>query len=239
MFDKLKKLFSKGSQTEAAKSPSVDNSVEEPTVSSHGYELATEKNRTCPYCGGHKDKLELLCYYHEGDILWSDSRHELPQQAVPSLVQQCPHCGKYYISKAGGVLIKNTADFEFIDPVTWDYFKQSYWEFCKLEKDNIVDFNHRFRIWGSFNDEFRRPQNAPQPSEEDFAIFKDNALHLIEMQSPIIQAELYREIGMFDECLALLDSIQTEDEGAKGFMDAIANFANQKEVRPFGWEIND
>lgn len=36
-------------------------------------------NKVCPYCGGHKDKLELLCYYSNEGILWSDYRHVLPK----------------------------------------------------------------------------------------------------------------------------------------------------------------
>ena len=48
----------------------------------------TEETRTCPYCGGRKDKFELLCYYYNENIMWSDFRHLLPQVAVPSLVQK-------------------------------------------------------------------------------------------------------------------------------------------------------
>ena len=86
-------------------------------VQREGRELELDKNRICPYCGGHKDKLELLCYYSNDGIMWSDYRYILPQVAVPSLVQKYPHCGKYYIIKASHVLIKDTADFVFVDPV--------------------------------------------------------------------------------------------------------------------------
>ena len=216
------------------------NENDESEVSSEGYELTTDKDRICPYCGGHKAKLELLCYYHEGETLWSDYRNSLPRQAVPSLVQKCPHCGKHYIINAGGVLVEDTADFEWIDPVIWDYFKQSYWAFSELEKDHIVEFNHRFRIWGAYNDEFSRAQNSPEPSDEDIKIFKDNALHLMEFyDDPITKAELHREIGMFDECLKILASIEPESDGQKGYMDAITDFANRGETRPFGWTPND
>lgn len=38
-------------------------------VQREGRELELDKNRICPYCGGHKDKLELLCYYSNDGIM--------------------------------------------------------------------------------------------------------------------------------------------------------------------------
>lgn len=201
-------------------------------------ELASEDNRTCPFCGGHKDQLELLCYYSNEGIMWSDYRHVLPQMATPSLVQRCPRCGKYYISKASHVLIKDTADFEFIDPVGWDYFSQSYEEYAQLEKDNMVDFNHRLRMLGAYNDEFSRPQNPHIPTEQDIQIFKDNILHLMDyFPDPIDKAELYREIGWFDECFKQLEMVDDEgSESKRGYKEIIFRYAEEKENKPFGWE---
>ena len=169
--------------------------------------------------------------------MWSDYRHLLPQVAVPSLVQKCPHCGKNYIIKASHVLIKDTADFEFIDPVGWNYFSQSYEDYSKLEKDDVVDYNHRLRILGAFNDEFRRIQNPPVPTEQGLHIFKDNMLHLMEYFSdPLDRAEMYREIGLFKECFKQLDMVDDEgNESKRGYKETIFNFAKQGNVSPFGW----
>lgn len=198
----------------------------------------TEELRTCPYCAGHKDKFELLCYYNNEDFMWSDFRHELPQVAVPSLIQKCPYCGKYYITKASHVLINDTTDFEFIDPVSWGYFKQSYEAFSKLEKDNVVDYNHRLRMLGAYNDEFCRTQNPPSPTEEDILMFKDNVLHLMEyLSAPLLKAEMYREIGLFDECFKQLDLVNDEGDGSQmGYKETIAHLAKQKKTEPFGWK---
>lgn len=202
-------------------------------------ETLTEEQRKCPYCGGRKDKIELLCYYNNGGIIWSDFTHMLPQVAVPSLIQKCPHCGKYFITKASHVLIKNTADYEFIDPVSWDYFKQSYDALSQLEKDKVVDYNHRLRLLCAYNDKFSRPREPKAPTNEDFRIFKDNVLHLMEyFQDPIDKAELYREIGLFDECFKQLDMVDDEGiEAKRDYKETIFEFAKQKSVRPFGWEM--
>lgn len=201
-------------------------------------EYISEERRICPYCGSRKDKFELLCYYNNEGIIWSDFRHVLPQVAVPSLIQKCPHCGKYYISKGSHVLIKDTADFEFIEPVSWDYFKQSYEEFSQLDKDNVVDYNHRLRMMCAYNDEFNRSQNPPVPTEQDVMLFKDNLLHLMEYFSdPIDKAELYREMGLFDECFKQLEMVDDEgNESKKGYKETIFDFAKNGSVRPFGWK---
>ena len=120
----------------------VSRKSEAKTHDAHVESHESDKNRVCPYCGGFKDKLELLCYYSNEGIMWSDYRHVLPQVAVPSLVQLCPHCGKHYIIKASHVLIKDTADFEFIDPVGWNYFSQSYEDYSKMEKDDVVQYSY-------------------------------------------------------------------------------------------------
>lgn len=198
----------------------------------------TEAHRTCPYCGGRKDKFELLCYYSNQNIMWSDYRHTLPQVAVPSLIQKCSHCGKYYITKVSHVLIKDTADFEFVDPVSWDYFKQSYEAYIQLEKDDVVDYNHRLRMLGAYNDEFYRSQEPKTPTEQDNQIFKDNMLHLMKyFHDPIDKAELYREMRLFDECFKQLDLVDDEgDESKRGYKEIIFNYAKQQYVSPFGWK---
>ena len=203
-----------------------------------GKKFVKEENRICPYCNGHKDKLELLCYYSNEGIMWSDYRHVLPQVAVPSQIQKCPHCGKHYIIKASHVLIKDTADFEFVDPVDWNYFRQSYEEYSKLEKDEVVDYNHRLRMLGAFNDEFRRAENPLVPTEQDIQMFKDNMLHLTTyFQDPLDRAEMCREMGMFEECFRLLDLVEDKgDESKRNYKETIFDLAKRGDVFPFGWK---
>ena len=201
-------------------------------------EFVSAGNKVCPCCGGHKDKLELLCYYSNEGILWSDYRHVLPQVAVPSLVQKCPHCGKHYIVKAGHVLIKDTADFEFIDPVSWNYFSKSYEDYSVMKKDDVVDYNHRLRILGAFNEEFRRTKNPPVPTEQDIKIYRDNMLHLMGyFQDPLDRAEMYREMGLFEECFKQLDMVEDEgDEMKMKYKDTVFDLARQEKVSPFAWK---
>ena len=125
--------------------------------------------------------------------------------------------------------------------VGWNYFSQSYEDYSKLEKDDVVDYNHRLRILGAFNDEFRRIQNPPVPTEQGLHIFKDNMLHLMEYFSdPLDRAEMYREIGLFEECFKQLEMVDDEgDESKRGYKETIFEFAKQGSVSPFGWGNRD
>jgi len=95
-----------------------------------------------------------------------------------------------------------------------------------------------FVFGGAFNDEFRRVQNPPIPTEQDLQIFKDNMLHLMEyFPDPIDKAEMYREMGLFDECFKQLDLVNDEgDESILSYKESIFNFAKQQNVNPFGWQ---
>ena len=109
--------------------------------------------------------------------------------------------------------------------------------YAQLEKEDVVDFNHRLRILGAYNDEFCRSKRAETPTEQDDRIFKDNMHHLMKYFSdPIDKAELYREMGLFDECFKQLDLVDDEgDESKRGYKEIIFNYAKQQYVSPFGW----
>lgn len=117
--------------------------------------------------------------------------------------------------------------------------RESYEAFSQLEKDNVLDYNHRLRMLCAYNDKFSRPRNPEAPTDDDYRIFKDNVLHLMDyFQDPIDKAELYREIGLFDECFKQLEMVDDEGiEAKRDYKDTIAQFAKQKSVRPFGWEM--
>lgn len=53
---------------------------------------------------------------------------------------------------------------------------------------------------------------------------------------PLDRAEMYREIGLFEECFKQLDMVDDEgDESKLNYKETIFNFAKQGNVSPFGW----
>lgn len=66
----------------------------------------------------------------------------------------------------------------------------------------------RMHILYGYNDAYGRSDDT-EPSKEDFLYFEANCRELIKTESisKTLKAELYREIGEFDKCLSLLDSL--------------------------------
>ena len=66
----------------------------------------------------------------------------------------------------------------------------------------------RMHILYGYNDAYGRYDDT-EPSKEDYLYFEANCRELIKTESisKTLKAELYREIGEFNKCLSLLDSL--------------------------------
>ena len=51
------------------------------------------------------ESVEELFPYNP-DKEYSDFRHEAPQTMVPSIMQHCPHCGKYFVMENESMMIR-------------------------------------------------------------------------------------------------------------------------------------
>jgi hypothetical protein len=77
------------------------------------------------------------------------------------------------------------------------------------EKEKIV----RHRIWWTFNDRIREGKNYFVREEEENS-WKQNCLRLIELfdiaddNQKIMTAELYRNLGEFDACMEVVNSLE-------------------------------
>lgn len=88
----------------------------------------------------------------------------------------------------------------------------------QLLKDSSEDREYELRIcaWHAYNDKFHRyfdtqdTDGLPVPTQEDRDIFEENCrcLRYNRRTSDLMCAELCREIGEFDECLGILDSLE-------------------------------
>ena len=62
----------------------------------------------------------------------------------------------------------------------------------------------------AFNDEYGRKGLKYLEDSEDYRYFVENCREMIKMSqtNPTLRAELYREIGEFEQCVQYLDSIE-------------------------------
>ena len=71
-------------------------------------------------------------------------------------------------------------------------------------------FTLRMYILYAFNDEYGRAGLVHLEDDENYLFFKENCKELMKMKqmNPTLRAELYREIGEFEECINYLDSLK-------------------------------
>ena len=68
----------------------------------------------------------------------------------------------------------------------------------------------RIYVLYAFNDEYGRKGLKYLEDSEDYRYFVENCREMIKMSqtNPTLRAELYREIGEFEQCVQYLDSIE-------------------------------
>lgn len=68
----------------------------------------------------------------------------------------------------------------------------------------------RIYVLYAFNDEYARKGLKYLEDSEDYRYFVENCREMIKMSqtNPTLKAELYREIGEFEQCVQYLDSIE-------------------------------
>ena len=71
-------------------------------------------------------------------------------------------------------------------------------------------FTLRVYVLYAFNDMYGRKGLHYLEDSEDYRYFVENCREMIKMNQtiPTLRAELYREIGNFDQCLAYLDTLE-------------------------------
>ena len=179
----------------------------------------------CPNCKAESLFRGLASSNTFGAIWFSDMKmvaEMLPD--TPSLTV-CEACNKFFWIKD---IQREYRDYDYISKSNskWVRFLtfDEYLSALKIKSICNSDENERYiriKIWWLFNDRVREKQDLFQ-SEEDQNTWKSNIERLIELlentdsDNKFILADLYRNIGNFNQCLKLINSINNpEDEWIK------------------------
>ena len=186
---------------------------------------AKERLVTCPHCGQKKALLELASGNTIDAIHYSDARTVAPMMPRVLPVQRCPECGKYYLT--WNQPYEEGEDYSF---ERGELFFAEMIEAYEQLKDQLTNDQerHNFHIYvlWAFNDTFFRPTEdesddveKPAPTEADYAALQPHIEALLEMhkddnsgQMPMLRAEWHREIGQFEQCIALLENFIVANE---------------------------
>lgn len=163
----------------------------------------------CPHCKSHKDIVSLLSGNTFDAKIWSDNKVIYPMLPKASFIQKCPNCGKYFFLNENCFVGKSQNIT--LDTGKLNYFelKEVYYDVYCNENTNLSDKEKQAILWEilwSFNDRYKRKSEDKNSSD---SITIPNIEHLyIEtivkdlvnyVDDHLLKAELYREIGNFDE----------------------------------------
>lgn len=212
----------------------------------------------CPNCGQDKELMSLISGNTFGTILWSDYYQYSPMLPSLSPVQKCPHCGIYFMLSGEKPRYKETDDSQFsycfdTGRLTFPEIKEAVEQLTKSGINLDEELYLRMEAVHRFNDSFREYESGPWnknkkeeeeiKNEEDWEFHKDNLLKMISLldiknpdHKPLI-AELYREAGMFDEAVNLIDSYTPDLDSVKELLAKIKEKSLLKDNKIFNLKI--
>lgn len=206
---------------------------------------------TCPYCGEVKYIASIASGNNIGGEWWSDTRSILPMLPRPSAIQHCPHCDGYFFYQDAVKTYVRSADDSILDEVRQNGFGNlSFVQMDKAysflgskeltERQNAI----RLREWFlAFNDVYsaRNPSGRQCVPDESAARFAETVAAMLENKEipAILKADLYRETGRFDECLAIARMIVEEDEDNALVARQIIKHAEANDTEVFMIELSD
>jgi hypothetical protein len=184
-------------------------------------QIGSPSYKKCPHCSVENEYYSgpyNVCYY--GLTEWSDGEtfEELPSLKKTKL-QKCESCGKFYwFSQMGGGM--SAEDYsEALDYFVELYSKKNLLNLILSSRNKRRIFYIRLNILRSYNDRIRihplskKGDEKKTMSEEDKIVFINNAIELIELlkmlepENHFLIAELYRNIGSFEEATIELNKV--------------------------------
>jgi hypothetical protein len=192
--------------------------------------------RECPHCRAHVVEEATLSGNTIGAKVYTDGKREAKMMPDHPALVKCPVCGGlFWVEEA----VEADMGFDAAKgnlPVIAPSEKEirNFLTVATLAKDK--EFYLRLRLWWKANDSWRYVPDA-KPALSNEQVKNLEALSALFDESlpghRILKAEIARELGRFDECLALL-SYQF-DEGydwATGFIRKLAE-EKERSVKPF------
>ena len=198
----------------------------------------------CPHCGEKKQVLQIGSGNTFGATWWSDGKADCPMLPQHSQVQRCPKCRHYYFAYKSGVGSKEVWDdgnqfhegwlpLEYLKEALVELFPEfpqkksalsSLRKVTDAEKEQML--LRTYILW-AFNDRYGEYQIEEIPQTE-WQFFIRNCEALINLGVDVqTEAELYRELGLFDRALKTIMKLEVKNEDdelfRKPFMEKLTN----------------
>ena len=162
----------------------------------------------CPHCGALKEVLQLMSGNTIGATLWSDGKEIAPMLPRVSRIQRCPTCSKYFFYSLDVTSGTSNRYGSQSGELPLEYLKQALTQLQPTGNDEHI---LRINILWAFNDRYGDMEQSDIPIEE-WEYHVDNVHHLVQMDiDALLRAELFREIGDFEQAIQILQSHEVAD----------------------------
>lgn len=174
----------------------------------------------CPNCGNLLKIRSLMSGNTIGAKVFSDGKSIAPMLPEFPNLTKCKKCDKInWLSK-----LKEIGTYKFFpENLEWlnaDEVKfleiDEYFDALKIAINSEEELYIRQRIWWTYNDRIRQGQNIFN-DEVDEIRWKENVNNLInlfdksDINQKIMIAEIYRNLGEFENCIKVIESIDKEE----------------------------
>ena len=171
-----------------------------------------------------------------GAELWSDNKFIAPSLPQISLIQKCPHCGKYFSKERQEARYAKKGWSSEQGFLTFPEMKEAFQQFTtdgflnEREESEI-----RLMLFHSYNDFYHRSEEHHDIARDDYELFISQGKWLIEhfVTDNILKAEYYREIGDFETAQALLSSVSADDDVMRKIVQSIKEKIRVRDAKVF------
>lgn len=190
----------------------------------------------CPHCKGEKQVLQLISGNTCGGSQWSDMKTDFPMLPEVSMVQKCPHCGKYFFT---AIAEKSTAEDGYSLEKGELNLSEAIEAYRQLQsegfKGRFLNMARMTLVWAA-NDSMVRCEEPKALSVSEQEVFEECLIALIDARGTdkLASAEFCRELGDFDRCVRIIDETYSSlDEGSRGIADKIREHAQSGDRKVF------
>lgn len=164
----------------------------------------------CPHCGGLRRVCALLSGNDIGMTIWSDQKVDLPSLPSISPILRCPVCKKYHFYHRSQIVGECRTHYN--DDFGYLSYESLNEALVELDPKGEEEKKLRMMLLWAYNDKYGLMHNVeilPAELESERKFFRENAIALFRLKPNdyLLHAELFREMGEFENCLAALERI--------------------------------
>lgn len=175
-------------------------------------EWGNDQVRGCPKCRYIYVQETLLAENLSNEERWTDGLQRAYALGRPPLAVYCPLCKDWFLNDQGRKLFEIPPYLELgaLERLSFEDDMSSRQLRKALESSSCQskEKDLRLRLWQQEN------QQLSWDDSIDLELREENMEQLLELckEDPLIVAEVHRQLGHFQECLSLLNSLESNEE---------------------------